>query len=379
MPVIKKKLIVFLVCGFLLSISICYGQEVKKSTVQFAGDNPLRKALDSAIDHSVRQYLQDKRAVGISIGVLVNNKASFYNYGETKAGNKKLPGKNTVYEIGSVTKAFTGILLAGAVLDQKIDPENDIREYLDGDYPNLEYNGASILVKDLANHTSTITRIFPNMWERPEYDSLNPLKGYDRTLLYEGLHAMKMDTFPGRVSSYSNMAVALLGTILEDVYEQSWFQLLYEEILKPLQMKETRIDLTGLPYAVIALPHNDQREPCPLWDISRLPAMGALRSTTSDLIRFIQANNDDELPAIALSHQTTYGTIREGLGFNWFIHTTPEGYQVFEHGGGTGGSRSSLECLPGLRSGFVILTNSLANRKELEKQLESIVIKFARN
>lgn len=359
--------------AIILSISTCYGQ-TGISAKRFANDNPLRSRLDSLVDQSVQQYLQDKRAVGISIGILIKDKVCFYNYGETKAGNNKLPGNNTLYEIGSTTKAFTGILLGQAVLDKKMGLNDDIRKYLEGAYPNLEYKGVPIRVKDLANHTSRITRIFPNMWERPEYDSLNPLHDYTRQLLHEGLHNMKMDTFPGSVSSYSNMAVALLGTLLEDVYGQSYFSLVSKNILAPLSMKNTRIDITALPADAIAWPHNENRQVVPLWDLPYLPAMGALRSTTRDLISFIKANNADASPAIALSHQLTYGTSKEGMGMNWFIHTTPEGYQVLEHGGGTGGSRSSLQCFPGLRSGFVILSNSLANRNKLEKELADMVV-----
>ncbi|MFX1705590.1 serine hydrolase [Chitinophaga sp. CC14] len=359
--------------AIILGISACYGQAVVNTT-RFANDNPLRTRLDSLIDQSVQRYLQDKRAVGISLGILIKDKTCFYNYGETKAGNNKLPGNSTFYEIGSTTKAFTGILLGQAVLDKKIGLDDDIRKYLKETYPNLEYKGVPIRVKDLANHTSRITRIFPNMWERPEYDSLNPLHDYTRQLLYEGLHNMKMDTFPGKISSYSNMAVALLGTLLEDVYGQPYFSLVSKNILEPFSMTDTRIDIAALPADAIAWPHNENRQVVPLWDIPYLPAMGALRSTTRDLIRFIKANNTDASPAIALSHQLTYGTNQEGMGMNWFKHTTPEGYQVLEHGGGTGGSRSSLECFPVLHSGFVILTNSLANRNKLEKELADIVI-----
>lgn len=117
-----------------------------------------------------------------------------------------------------MTKTFTGIILGRAILDKKIGLEDDIRKYLNGSYPDLSYEGTPVRIKDLANHTSRIKRIFPNMRERPAYDSLNPLSHYSRRLLYEGLHQMKMDTLPGKIYSYSNMAVALLGAILEDAY-----------------------------------------------------------------------------------------------------------------------------------------------------------------
>ncbi|SKB96017.1 CubicO group peptidase, beta-lactamase class C family [Sphingobacterium nematocida] len=312
--------------------------------------------------------------MGLSIALVQHGKPYFYNYGETKAGNGQLPDNKTIYEIGSMTKSFTGIILARAILDKKINLEDDIRKYLKGSYPNLSYKGTPIRIKDLANHTSRITRIFPNMWERPTYDSLNPLSNYSRQLLYEGLHQMKMDTLPGKVYAYSNMAVALLGTILEDAYGQDYFSLVSKNILKPYRMRDTRIDIASLPDSCIAWAHNPQRQPIPFWDLGEVPAMGALRSTTADLVNYINANNAETNPAIKLSHQRTFGTAQEGMGLNWFIHSTSNGYHVLEHGGGTGGSCSSMDCFPQLNAGLVILTNSLANRNDLEKELVAMCL-----
>ncbi|MFA6084300.1 MAG: serine hydrolase domain-containing protein [Mucilaginibacter sp.] len=359
---------IFLIPVFFLNSLICAGQNRL-----VASDNPLISRLDSLVDKSVQRYFQDKRAVGLSIAFVQNGKPHFYDYGETKADNGQLPNNRTIYEIGSMTKSFTGIILARAILDKKINLEDDIRKYLKGSFPNLSYKGTPIRIKDLANHTSRITRIFPNMWERPSYDSLNPLFNYSRQLLYEGLHKMKMDTLPGKIYSYSNMAVALLGTILEDVYGQDYFSLVSKNILKPYQMRDTRIDIGSLPSGRIAWPHNPQRQPVPLWDLGEVPAMGALRSTTADLVNYINANNAETNQAIKLSHQRTFGADQEGMGMNWFIHSSPGGYHILEHGGGTGGSRSSLDCFPQLNAGLVILTNSLANRNDLEKELVAML------
>lgn len=367
----KRWLLPIIFC--FLSTSICYGQPASGIT-NFATDNPMQSALDSSINKTVQQYLQDKKAVGISIGLLINNQSYFYNYGETKAGNNNLPNNKTVYEIGSITKAFTGILLAQGVLEKKLSLDDDIRKYLKSSYPNLEYRGVAIKIKDLSNHTSRITRIFPNMWERQEYDSLNPFCGYTKALLFEGLSKMKTDSFPGIAYSYSNMAVALLGAILEDVYNEDYYKLVSNYILFPCKMHNTYLDLSSVPAGIIAWPHDEYRKPVSLWHLFDVPAMGALRSTSSDMIRFIEANNRPISPAFALSHQPTWGNHDEGIGLNWFLHTSPEGIHVLEHGGGTGGSRSSLQCFPELNAGFVILTNSLANRRELEKEIAAIVI-----
>jgi len=366
--------------AFLLSFSClfyCFSIPLEAQTNAVKSDNPLKTRLDSLVDKNVGIYFKDPKAVGLSIGIVIDGKNYFYNYGQTENGKQILPNNGTIYELGSSTKTFTGILLAQAVLDKKVKLDDDVRKYLKGEYSNLEYQGTPIKIVNLSNHTSGITRIFLNMWERKEYVELNPLGNYTKELFFEGLHNMKMDRLPGTKYSYSNMAVGLLGIILDDVYGEKYFSLVNKNILKPLRMNDTTIDLSKTDKNNIAKAHNEKREVVPFWDIPALPAMGALRSNTLDMVRYIEANNTDALPGIALSHKFTFAGDEGDLGLNWFIHTTAEGLKYYEHAGGTGGSRSSLVCFPKLNSGFVILTNSLANRKDLEKELTSIVAQLS--
>ncbi|NII29272.1 beta-lactamase family protein [Pseudoflavitalea sp. X16] len=355
---------------FILWATVSYSQLNQTAGRKVATDNPLKSKLDSLVDKSVRTYFSNTSGVGLSIGMVKNGKTYFYNYGETANGNGVLPTNKTIYEIGSLTKTFTGILLAQAVLDKKIKLDDDIRKYLKEPYPNLEYNGTPIRVVDLSNHTARVTRIFLNFFMQAGYDSTNPYLHYSKEMLYQGFHAMKMDTLPGKKHSYSNMGVGLLGYILEDVYTQDYFTLISTFILRPIKMNDTKIDISHV--RDLAKAHNAQKEVVPFWDMPSMPACGALRSNTADMIKYIYANNEDATKGIALSHKLTFGTDKDGLGLNWFILTTPEGYRVLNHRGSTGGSRSSFQCFPDQQAGFVLLTNSIANQYQLEKELASI-------
>lgn len=343
---------------------------------QVKSDNNLKTSLDSLIDKNVKTYYKDPKAVGLSLGIVLDGKKYFYNYGSIENGKNILPTNKTIYELGSITKTFTGIVLAQATLDKKIKLDDNLQKYLKGDYQNLAYNGKSIKIQDLSNHTSRITRIFPNLWKRAEWDSLNPYASYTKELLFEGLHEMKMDTLPGVKYTYSNMAVGILGIVLEDQYQKDYFSLVQQFILKPLEMSYTTKDLSKVDKKNIALAHNKKREVIPFWDNAIMPAIGGLRSNTFDMTKYIIANNKDVLQSIKLSHQFTFSGTEGDLGLNWFLHTTPEGYKIYEHTGGTGGSRSSVYCFPDLDSGFIILSNSLADRKGLEKELSAIIIKL---
>lgn len=360
------------------SIFLCLFAIPTHAQTIIPSDNPLKTNLDSMVDACVQKYLTNPQTASISIGIVRNGNTFFYNYGETKAGNGILPTPQTIYEIGSISKTFTGILLAQAVLDKKVGLEDDVRKYLKGEYLNLAYNDTAIRVVHLANHTAGVTRVFSNLWQRPDYDPLNPYAGYTRELLYAGLQDMKMNAAPGRAYAYSNMGVGLQGIILEDVYKAGYFSLITALILKPLQMKNTVAGISGIDTNRIAWPHDQNRKPVPFWDMPALVGVGGLRSTTEDMAKYIIANNKDATKAIALSHEPTFGNGERGMGLNWFIATTRSGHKLYNHAGGTGGSRSSIWCIPALNSGFIILTNSVADRQQLEQDLGEMIIRLSR-
>ena len=83
-------------------------------------DNALSTELDNKIESIVQPFMFDSKTIGLSIGVLKDGNAYFYNYGETKKGNGKIPSSKDLYEIGSITKTFTGLLLAKAVIEKSM-------------------------------------------------------------------------------------------------------------------------------------------------------------------------------------------------------------------------------------------------------------------
>ena len=93
-------------------------------------DNPLKTKIDSLVQKCVVEIFNDKNIFGLSIGIYKNGKEFYYNYGSLEKDKHVLPTSATVYEIGSITKTFTGILLAQAFLDKKIKLDDDIRKYL---------------------------------------------------------------------------------------------------------------------------------------------------------------------------------------------------------------------------------------------------------
>ncbi|NNU34491.1 beta-lactamase family protein [Mucilaginibacter sp. S1162] len=195
--------------------------------------------MDKAVDSVARQYFRDPNSAGLSIGIIKNGKRYIYHYGETKKQTGMLPDNATVYEIGSITKTFTATLLAHAVLENKVSLTDDIRKYLAGSYPNLEFNGRPITLQDLANHTSRLPELPEDIGSQAAFNPLMPEFNYDSARFYTALHKVKIDTLPGYKFLYSNWGYALLGHILENVYQQPYAVLLRNYITKPWGMNNT--------------------------------------------------------------------------------------------------------------------------------------------
>lgn len=321
-------------------------------------DNPLRNPIDLIVDKVAQSYLQNLKSVGLSIGVVKGGRFYTYNYGETEKGNKQLPTADSFYEIGSITKTFTGILLAQAVLDGKVKLDDDIRKYLDGSFPNLEYQGLPITLRNLSTHTSGIPNATDNV---KDIDYVNPWENFSREQLLDALRRVKLERKPGERFEYSNSAVGLLGNILEKVYGMSYEKLVEKYVCKPAGMKDTKIGLSDVEMKRFVRGHNNEGRIIPFWNVRGVEGAGALRSTTRDMLKYAAFNLQAKNRAVQMSQRVHWQspTVAAQIGLGWEIQTTPSGFRRLGHSGGTGGFRSYLAIYPDLKLGIVVMTNNV--------------------
>lgn len=292
MPVFR----LLLLCLFAGVAGFAFGQGSTKPV----NPDPLVKKLGE-------DFMQSPEAVGLSIGVYDNGKTYFYNFGETEKGNHQLPTQHTVYEIGSITKTFASTLLAYAVLEKKVKLEDDIRQYLDGNYPNLAYAGKPIRLIHLANLTSGLPNWLPDrpeIFANPNPDSIPYAlmavhRDYTRGHFYEDLRKVKLDTLPGAVPKHSNVGAQLLGYLLEGVYKTSFGELLEKYLLKPLDMKNTNLVASGPTPGLPAKGHNESGRVMPFLEMKEMQPAGGLRSTTADMLKYIRFQLDESNQARA--------------------------------------------------------------------------------
>src|SRR5579863_6267210 len=128
-----------------LCMASLFGLLVVLHTVAQAGPTVAGNtaAISTNMDTVFRQlgekFVADGRTDGLSIVAVYEGKAHIYNFGVSSRSQKKIPTEHSVYEIGSISKSFTSLLLAHAISDGKVKIDDDIRKYLRGNYPKLEF------------------------------------------------------------------------------------------------------------------------------------------------------------------------------------------------------------------------------------------------
>jgi CubicO group peptidase (beta-lactamase class C family) len=321
-------------------------------------NNAGNTALEKKVDSLTKPFFSRPNTVGLVMGIVKNDSTFVYGYGETKAGNKTVPDGNTLFEIGSITKTFTATLLADLVVKGKLSLDDPINKYLPDSIPALQYNGVPITIKALSNHTSGLPRIPIDLFVGS--DPANPYIHYDNARLFNFLKRVKLSREQGKQYEYSNLAVGILGVILERVSGKSYEQLLQQHICKPLGMKNTRISLLPGDSSKFATGHNPQGKPTASWEFQSLAAAGGIRSSVNDMLIYARAQVKDRnfalRKAITLTHQQTFEYAQSRVGLGWHSITI-NGKKYHTHNGRTGGYFSNIIFNPESNSAIVILTN----------------------
>jgi CubicO group peptidase (beta-lactamase class C family) len=280
------------------------------------------------------------------------------SYGDAGPDARPLD-ENSVFEIGSITKAFTGILLADMVARGEVSLTAPVSEYLPSGVSVPSRGGRMITLLDLATHHSALPRMPTNF---SPGDVRNPYADYTDEDLFAflGGHTLRRDI--GSEYEYSNLAVGLLGVALAHVAGESYEALVRTRILEPLGMTMTGFALSDAMRERVVRGHSEQGAEVPMWDFDALAPAGALRSNMTDMLTFIAANTGPpatELErAMRASHQVRDIISPEmRIGMNWHIRMLGADRIVW-HNGGTAGFRTFAGFDPESGVGAVVLTNS---------------------
>ena len=238
------------------------------------------------IAQSIRQRVDRGYNVGMIVGVVNPHGRKYYSYGKTALKDGAPPCEDTIFEIGSVTKVFTGLLLADMAERGELSLDDPIAKHLPAGIRAPTCNGRPIRLAHLATHTSGLPRLPDNMGTLGLDD---PYGDYTAQQMYEFLSRHRLRRDAGEEYEYSNYGMGLLGQLLARAGGGTYEELIRQRITDKLGMSDTSIALTSEMRNRLAKGHRGGAEVAG-WEFRALAGAGALRSTARDLLTFLAAN-----------------------------------------------------------------------------------------
>jgi CubicO group peptidase (beta-lactamase class C family) len=317
-------------------------------------------------DSVIRQILIDRidkyqQSVGIVVGVIEPRGRRVVAHGALDQGNPQPLDGDTVFEIGSVTKVFTSLLLAEMVQRGEVSLDDPVAKCLPPEVKVPERGGRQITLQDLATHTSGLPGDPSNISPR---DPANPLADYSAQQLYAFLSNCTLTSDVGSRYGYSNLGTSVLGQALAHHAGMHYEALLELRILKPLGMSRTRVSLSQEMKSGLAPGHSYMLERLPNWDAGALAPSGGLKSTANDLLKLLSvALGYGETP-LTRAMATTMSVRRPAIdpdresALGWDVLKLEPVYEFIFKDGATGGYRSFVGVDRRSRSGVVVLSNA---------------------
>ena len=323
--------------------------------------------LPAAMRQSATELLQSTLLHATSIAVVYRGKEFILHQGELETGKANPPDDTTLYEIGSVSKTFAGLLLANAVLDGKAALDDPIQKYLAADYPNLQPQGQPIRLRHLVTHTSNMPGMLPLQVNTVLQDftaHATPAKlnaayaNYGQQQFWQDLHTVSIQGPLGKDYAYSSAGTELIAHTLETIYGMPYDVLLTQFVARAAGMQDTRLRLTAKETGRLA-PGYHSDNPVMTTPMPQLPwgAAGNLKSTMPDMAKYLRLQLGTH-PAVVESHQPLVRFQDDfSIGYFWNIGNNRQLGTHYVHHGGVPRAQSYAYLVPRYQLGVFIITN----------------------
>lgn len=356
--------------------------------------------LKDLVKGDIDNFMQTNRLPGVAVDLIVRGVPHAYYFGYANLSTQAKVSDSTLFEIGSVTKLFTSLLLAEDVKSGRINLSSSVSRYLT-DLSSYNPSVNNITWEQLATHTSGFPFDVP-----PSIKSRESLARY-----------MRWWRFPSHNGStwiYSNVGIGLLGDCLEEFHNESYDQLYRQSILGPLGMAPVGIEMPAQYNEFYAQGYRADGLPANRVNMPALEAAGSMKASPEDMMKFLRAAiGVPGTPAFIQSamHLTQTPFVRlpsfyQGLAWqiypldqraiNYLMHPSATSHvgpipakQLFflarqyngdnfmDKTGTTAGFRAYIGVLPNQQTGIVILTNRRVSDAGLLRAGRDIVFKAA--
>lgn len=324
------------------------------------------QAVPTRVAATARQLADAGIAPALVVAMVDDGRVSIAGYGKLPDGRP--PDANTVFEIGSVTKTFTALLLVRQVRQGEAALDTPVASWLPG-WKIPSRDGKPITLGLLAEQYSGLPRVPVNLDAASLAD---PYARYDSRQLRAFLASYALPRDPGAKYEYSNVGIGLLGYALATHAGLGYGALLKRDVLQPLGMDSTGVELTPALRARLAPGHGITGQPAGHWQwLDALAGAGAVLSDGHDMLRYLEANMGLAATPLTAAMKLAQQPRRDvgplgRIGLAWMTTPTPDGPVVW-HNGETGGYSSFVGFTADGRHGVVLLTNSAVAGSDLTR------------
>lgn len=293
---------------------------------------------------------------GVAIAIISGGQTRFYLHGFADHSKQQAVGKQTLFEIGSVTKPLVGLVTALLVTKQQLSLDTTVAALLqDADYQQHQYTLAQLL-----SHYSGLPRLPANL---PLTDLTDPYANYNQTDLMAALQQVQPG---GQQFEYSNFGYGLLAELVSRQQDTNLAALMQQQLFQPLNMTASTIAITGGSYSNRAQGYQPDGTESANWHFQALAGAGAVLSSIADMAtlveHYLSATAPDTLPRASSQQPSLAKAMRLSvtplaadptIGFGWMLQ--PEG--LIWHNGQTGGFNAFVGFAPAAQVGIIILSN----------------------
>ncbi len=351
---------------FRLAISLLF-LSLLFSSFAFAQSTPPNL---QGFDGFVEQVMKDWKVPGIAVAIVKDGKVVYaqgYGFRDVKRGTKVTP--DTLFAIGSCSKAFTAAALGILVDEKKLEWDKPVRNYLPDLMFSDGYAAEHIRPRDLVSHQSGL----------PRHDLVWYGSPLSRKELFERLRYLEPSATLHAKFQYNNLMYMTAGVMVERVAGVTWEEFVRRKILDPIGMKNSNFSVTDSQRSSdYSLPYREEKgevKEIPFRNIAAIGAAGSINSSVNEMTNwlFLQLNKgkfmdkqiiseksllETQTPQIVSGGDLKYDEsfyVSYGMGWGFYVY---RGRPILRHGGGIDGFTSNVTLLPKDRIGVVVLTNS---------------------
>lgn len=379
----------------------------------FSGSVFSQKTIADHVDKLGDNYVKKRRNHGLVIGIIRADQISVKSYGKISKTDKRVLDANSIFEIGAATSVFTTTLMQLQADKNKFQQDDPVQIYLDLEtnipayhplkcvnvnlVPNIQNNepvGGQVyrcyedpLAKpecitfcDLATHISGLPHS-PKGWFKWKALGRNRLgnefKDFTVEKYFTRLQSLKLEYVPGTKYIHSDFGIALLGNAMSKISGLSYENLLTQELLEPLGMKNTRLTFPQNAELLIVPGHNRKGKQVAPWNFDAMAPAAGLKTSVNDLLTFVGAN----LNPPSKKFENAFAEVQQNkvdllfgkggrvtsMGYGWYTSTLSQesNLPVVWTNGGTGGFRSFIGFIKDTNTAVVILSNSANSVDEM--------------